>query len=425
MKKNIVFLTAILAGLCVLGACDGGDDISISSSNNWVDSIDLGEDWIPSSDRQDVPMNMYNPSVDSGFGLDNKVEQTAFGSTAYTSLAICTSTGEFDVATYNGITAYGVVATDVSLSLTINNEAALWESIGGGEWHLSNDDWGEDTNETINGVYAGRVDSGALVIQTSFDGLTWSNENKAQYADGLYTTDYYTHYGVNETTIFTPSGDDIRKGIYIRVLYAYEIYDEVPCVHPKKALGFLWETDKYEHECDYEYQNYIEEYTFYLCVNTPEAVTFHNLSLGDQIEENLKDQDAYLVDLAKQTETLTNESVTVTGFAVDNFIKNSDKIPDSLSQAVKKAYPDEEVVDALTKMSPSSLKKVLENGGALHENLDGTVTYMPKEVHKLSHMGGAALEQWAKQHVSKFYFEIFVSAAANGAVVGGINGQDN
>ena len=105
------------------------------------------------------------------------------------------------------------------------------------------------------------------------------------------------------------------------------------------------------------------------------------------------------------------------------FIKNSDKIPDSLSKAVKNMYPDDEVVDALKKMKqPSNLKKVLENGGALHENLDGTVTYMPKEVHKLSHMGGAALEQWAKQHVSKFYFEIFISAAANGAVVGGIHG---
>ena len=106
------------------------------------------------------------------------------------------------------------------------------------------------------------------------------------------------------------------------------------------------------------------------------------------------------------------------------FSNNSDKIPESLYNSIKLKYPDSDVVDSLKTMSPSSLKKVLEAGGSLHENLDGTVTYMPTEIHsKVGHMGGAAFEAWIKQHMGKIYFETFVSAAASGAVVGGVYGQ--
>ena len=105
------------------------------------------------------------------------------------------------------------------------------------------------------------------------------------------------------------------------------------------------------------------------------------------------------------------------------FYKNSGKIPETLINEIKLRYTDSDVVEALKTMTPTSLKKVFEASGALHENLDGTVTFMPKEIHsKIGHMGGAALEYWVRQHMGKIYFETFVSAAASGAVVGGLNG---
>ena len=108
---------------------------------------------------------------------------------------------------------------------------------------------------------------------------------------------------------------------------------------------------------------------------------------------------------------------------LEYFYKNSGEIPETLINEIKLRYPDSDVVEALKMMSPTSLKKVFEASGALHENLDGTVTFMPKEIHsKIGHMGGAALEYWVRQHMGKIYFETFVSAAASGAVVGGLNG---
>ena len=105
------------------------------------------------------------------------------------------------------------------------------------------------------------------------------------------------------------------------------------------------------------------------------------------------------------------------------FSKNSDEIPETLLNEIKLRYPDSDVVEALKTMSPTSLKSVFESSGALHENLDGTVTFMPKEIHsKIGHMGGRALESWVKQHMGKIHFEVFISAAASGAVVGGANG---
>ena len=106
---------------------------------------------------------------------------------------------------------------------------------------------------------------------------------------------------------------------------------------------------------------------------------------------------------------------------VNYFAKNPDEIPDVLEQAIKKQFPDDEVVDVLKSNmeTPSNLKKIFEIGGALHENLDGTVTYMPKEIHgKIGHMGSVKLEKYIKQKIGLIYFDSFVVAAKNGAIVG-------
>lgn len=105
------------------------------------------------------------------------------------------------------------------------------------------------------------------------------------------------------------------------------------------------------------------------------------------------------------------------------FIKNTDRISESLLDAIKSKFPDTDVVEALKQMNPTTLKKVLEASGNLHENLNGTVTFMPKEIHsKIGHMGGAKLEAWIKQHMGAIYFESFISAASSGAALGGTNG---
>ena len=101
------------------------------------------------------------------------------------------------------------------------------------------------------------------------------------------------------------------------------------------------------------------------------------------------------------------------------FVDAPNEIPENLYKAIKNAYPDVEVTDAIKTMNSTQWKTILGANGALHENLDGTVSYMPKEIHQnIGHCGAVCMELWIKQHMGNFYFETFTSAAASGAVIG-------
>lgn len=271
-----------------------------------------------------LPSMMYNPTLDEGYtyGVDNRVSKTCFGSLSYTSLSLNVTDGNVSSGVFNGYTAYGITGTSINLTFKINCKGGVSESIAGSEWMLCDDSWGSVDGQNVNGVTTGKIGSGAIIIQTSSDGKTWSNDNAAKYNNGLYTTDYYKNYGTSEQVVYTPSGADVSKGIYIRVLYAYEIYRHVACTHPKKALGFLWQTG-WQHEYDNEYINYLEEYSFYLCSNSVETVLFHNLSLEEQIEEEVSEEEKLQYELYKKTETLKNGSVTVTGFMIDKSLNET------------------------------------------------------------------------------------------------------
>ncbi len=103
----------------------------------------------------------------------------------------------------------------------------------------------------------------------------------------------------------------------------------------------------------------------------------------------------------------------------DYFLENSNEIPDEIRKAIKSKYPDKSIEESIKSMSDTAWEKTLGASHALHENIDGTVTLIPKNIHKaISHIGGASVESFAKQHMGSYYFETFVQAAANGAVIG-------
>lgn len=107
----------------------------------------------------------------------------------------------------------------------------------------------------------------------------------------------------------------------------------------------------------------------------------------------------------------------------EKWIKDVASIPENVLVEIKSSFPDMNTVDALEKMSNTKLKEILSSAGyTLHEELElGVVSLIPRSTHeKIRHMGGAALEYWLKQHMGRLYFETFISAAASGAVVGGV-----
>lgn len=232
---------------------------------------------------------VYLSEKDKGFPLEKKTSLPGFGY-YLSSLSLAVSKGQ--TIKQDG-TAYGITGDKISLYLKLNNNN---DSLGRG-WSLSADSWGKRKNQKVCGVETGEVGKGALIIQTSSNGRDWSDVKKGRYEYGLNTTDYASHYGKGENVlIYTPLGQDVIKGMYIRVLLAYQVVS----------------SDKKET------RDYVENYQFYLCSDELGAVTFHNLSLQeDKLKEQFADADQNTVEVYKQAETLVDGSYTTTGFKID------------------------------------------------------------------------------------------------------------
>lgn len=111
------------------------------------------------------------------------------------------------------------------------------------------------------------------------------------------------------------------------------------------------------------------------------------------------------------------------------WILDPDSMPEDIAKRIKLDYPDENPADVLENMlSGERYKTKLEDWidgssdskWALHEELElGVVSLVPKSLHSVvkggtSHMGGAALEAYLKQHMGGVYFETLINAAASG-----------
>ena len=190
---------------------------------------------------------------------------------------------------YNGIDAYGIIGDHVGLYMSIND---LFDK----DWEVIQDEYGEKEKETVNGVHVGDVSSGALLIQKSTNGYKWEQLDRYKYNKGLYTNDYYNHYAnKGDVLIYTPSGEEVMNGIYIKVSYAYELYQK----STKEKVRVL------------------EVYKFYVCCNDLNAVTFHNLTVNKQLAEKIGSDNEIESEIITKAETLLSGSGTITGFNID------------------------------------------------------------------------------------------------------------
>ena len=237
---------------------------------------------------------VYENNKKDKYVLENqKHGTTSFGVSSLSSLTVAQTDGmAITTGKYGGRDAYGITGSSVYLFLNLNNT----ERLRGGNWKIIPDTWGKKDRELIAGVHTGQVDTGALIIQTSADGRNWINANNGRYARGLHTTDYDANYGgMGDVVIYMPSGEDINKGLFIRVLFVYEIEN--------KSLNA-------DHRC-------IEKYEFYLCSDNLDAVTFHNLSIADKIEESFGELEENEASVYRMAETMQDGDYTVSGFTID------------------------------------------------------------------------------------------------------------
>ena len=236
---------------------------------------------------------VYTGGKSDKYEEENEISaKKTFGITSCSKLKLGTQAGSLvTVSEKDGYAAYGVTGKEASLYLNLSNTESM------SKWEIYSDTYGKKEKETICGTQTGEVATGALVIQKSTDGSNWENVDLDKYADGLYTTDFYKNYGdKGDVLIYTPDGDELIKGLYLRVIYAYELKE----VDQKK------------------YDRNLEVYKLYLCSNELGAVTFHNLSATDDVIRNsvgADDEDDLSV--YKKAETLLSGSGTTTGFSID------------------------------------------------------------------------------------------------------------
>ena len=240
-------------------------------------------------------MNMSSVSpliyINDKYQLDSSSSKTIpFGMSSLTTLKLGY---QFDARltsdSVSGFKAYGITGDSLSLFLRIKDFSKS-ENNG---WMISSDAWGKKDKQKIVDTWAGVVGTGALVIQTSKDGKTWNDVDDGKYENGIYTADFYNHYGdQGDILIYTPDSKELQRGIYIRVLYAYQV----------EKVGSKEKT------------RVLEAYEMYLCSNELSAVTFHNMSVSDTLKETLGLDNEADVEVYKKAETLVSGSGTVTGF---------------------------------------------------------------------------------------------------------------
>ncbi|MDI9243199.1 hypothetical protein [Fusibacillus kribbianus] len=241
-----------------------------------------------------ISPEVYENKKNDGYTEDNRISGAlSFGANSHTVLTVAqNSTNSITQSTHKGIPAYGITGSEVSLYLKLQNSDVMTQN----GWEIIDDTWGKKTSQMICGVVTGQVDSGALIIQTSTDGVTWENVDLGKYSTGIYTTDYEANYGHRgDVLIYTPDGKAILNGVYVKVIYAYEAKQ----VGSKTDLRFL------------------EEYEFYLCSDELGAVAFHNLSVGDQMSEIAEEYDDVTADIYQHSETMQTDAYTVSGFSID------------------------------------------------------------------------------------------------------------
>lgn len=194
--------------------------------------------------------------------------------------------------TFRNDEAYGVNG-NISFSYSYNGN---YQTNTNTVWNLIADTCTNVDDQTLTGSVA----KGALLVQKSYDGDIWENAVNP-------VMNYYEDNKSGSTNFYTSAGEDIFKGVYYRMIFAYELGRKTG-----ESGALWWKEDVYE------YKRYAEVYTCYVTIDTPSNVSFHNLS----VEDGDLDYEGCSIDLLKKGETLNNGDTTIKGFSIDTLGAN-------------------------------------------------------------------------------------------------------
>ena len=229
--------------------------------------------------------NKYELDDNSGYNFENKEEITKF-EYGKSSLGTFTINGNInDSSKFKEKQAYGVLN---NVSFSYSYDGTMHDNPSE-NWNISVD----SATSIQNYDLTGSIGEGAILIQTSIDGVFYDNAVNP-------VTDFFKEKKGRDN-FYTTNGNDIAQGRFYRVIVAYE-------TKMKTGTTGIWPFQKDV----YEYKNNLEIYEFYLCRNDA-IISLHNLS----VDEDDLQYEGYTSETLKKGETLVDNSVTTKGFSID------------------------------------------------------------------------------------------------------------
>lgn len=275
MKKIFIVLTLFLLSSLFIGG--GAFLVSMAEAKESfeIDKI-----------KEVVDVKSYELAEGSKFSFSNAmaVENMEYGKKAL---------GEFSLVgqitrkgNYRKHTAYGLQG-DVAFSFKYDGS---YQTDKAEDWNIISEE-----GTIVDDIrLSGSIAKGALIVQKSEDAYTW-----IEAAPPI--TNYFEDNKGGSINFYEPSGTDVARGMYYRVIFAYKMGRKTGT-----SGAWFWKKDIYEcREC-------IEVYDFYLCSDTG-IISLHNLGADvSSIETN-----EYTIEELTRGETLTDGSVSTYGFSVD------------------------------------------------------------------------------------------------------------
>ncbi|WP_026528266.1 InlB B-repeat-containing protein [Butyrivibrio sp. VCD2006] len=232
----------------------------------------------------------YENPEKSGYKQENEVKSDFITTVTVNQKAGAT----IKTGSINKYKCYGITNDEAYIYMNLR-DLKEYKSTG---WEVVSDEWGKKEEQTVDDIKTDSVGAGTLIIQESSDGKpkSWNTVKNNEYPNRIKPIGYGDYYaGLGDILVYHLSGDDLIKGKYIRILYAYKV---------KQVDG------KEKRRC-------LEKYEFYLCSDKLDVVTFHNLTGKDTIDDVYGDWDEGTLEMYETAETMDSGAVTVSGFAID------------------------------------------------------------------------------------------------------------
>ena len=247
--KKIVALSLALSMLSSFVGCEGksGDEKSgVSDSPVEADTEVLEtiafDVMSETSDDSEIPVE------GRAFSWDTQGNKYKFSSTNGNSTVSADTYGKFSIVgdlskteSRNGFDSYFVGENDVAFKYVYDDELISDNDAGDVDWHIT-----EDNQKQIDSISLdSKIKSGAIIIQSSLDGINWYNDS--------VNTDVFGKITKQSEPIFTTNAIQLLNGTYYRFIVAYKMRK----LSGTKGVGVIKTSS-------YDYFESVEVYSFYL-----------------------------------------------------------------------------------------------------------------------------------------------------------------